>query len=136
MTTITVGTTVDKPVEKVWEYWTEPQHITKWYFASEEWHAPHAENELREGGKFVTRMEAQDGSFGFDMSGVYNEVRSNEFISYTMEDGRIVTISFEDRDHETKVIETFEAESSNPVEMQQAGWQAILDNFKKYSESI
>ncbi|WP_199614330.1 SRPBCC family protein [Paenibacillus alkalitolerans] len=133
--TITVEATVHKPVGEVWKYWTEPQHITKWCAASDEWHAPNAENDLRVGGKFLTRMEAKDGSFGFDFSGVYDEVRINELISYTLGDERKVTITFISQGNDTKVIETFEAETTNSVEMQQAGWQAILDNFKKYSES-
>jgi uncharacterized protein YndB with AHSA1/START domain len=134
--TITVETTVQKPVAEVWEYWTEPQHITKWSFASDDWHAPNAENDLKVGGRFLTRMEAKDGSFGFDFGGVYDEVKVNEFISYTLDDGRKVTISFISQENDTKVIETFEAETSNPIEMQEAGWQAFLDNFKKYSESL
>ncbi|MBD1379385.1 SRPBCC family protein [Metabacillus arenae] len=133
--TITVETTIHAPVEKVWEYWTEPQHITKWCSASDDWHAPHAENDLRVGGRFLTRMEAKDGSFGFDFNGVYDEVRVNEFISYTMEDGRKTTITFISQENETKVIEAFEAETTNSIEMQEAGWQAILDNFKKYCEN-
>ncbi|MRN56362.1 SRPBCC family protein [Paenibacillus monticola] len=132
--TITVETTVHAPVEKVWEYWTEPQHITKWSFASDDWHAPNAENDLRVGGRFLTRMEAKDGSFGFDFGGVYDEVRINEYISYTIEDGRKVTITFISHEKDIKVIETFEAETTNPIEMQQAGFQAILDNFQKYYE--
>jgi uncharacterized protein YndB with AHSA1/START domain len=133
--TITVETTVHTPVGEVWKHWTEPQHITKWCFASEDWHAPNAENDLRDGGRFLTRMEAKDGSFGFDLSGVYDEVRINEFISYTIEDGRKVTITFISQENDTKVIESFEAETTNSIEMQEAGWQAILDNFKKYSET-
>lgn len=132
--TITVETTVHTPVEKVWKYWTEPQHITKWSFASDDWHAPNAENDLTVGGKFLTRMEAKDGSFGFDFGGVYDEVRINEFISYTLGDGRKVTITFISQENDTKVIEVFDAETTNPIEMQKAGWQAFLDNFKKYSE--
>lgn len=132
--TITVETTVHAPVEKVWGYWTEPQHITKWSFASDDWHAPNADNDLRKGGSFLTRMEAKDGSFGFDFGGVYDEVRINEFISYTIGDGRKVAITFISQENDTRVIETFEAESTNPIEMQKAGFQAILDNFKKYSE--
>jgi uncharacterized protein YndB with AHSA1/START domain len=129
---IIVETTVQAPVEKVWEYWTEPTHITKWNTASEEWHTPFAENDLQVGGKFLSRMEAKDGSFGFDFGGVYDDVRLNEGIAYTLEDGRKVTITFISHGDETKVIETFDAESTNPIEMQEAGWQAILDNFKKY----
>ncbi|NYE07177.1 uncharacterized protein YndB with AHSA1/START domain [Bacillus niacini] len=129
---IVVETTVQAPVEKVWEYWTEPTHIKKWNSASEEWHTPFAENDLKVGGKFLSRMEAKDGSFGFDFGGVYDDVRLNEVIAYSLEDGRKVTINFIRQGDETKVIETFDAENSNPIEMQEAGWQAILDNFKKY----
>jgi uncharacterized protein YndB with AHSA1/START domain len=129
---IIVETTVKAPVEKVWEYWTEPTHITKWNTASEEWHTPYAENDLKVGGKFLSRMEAKDGSFGFDFGGVYDDVRLNDGIGYTLEDGRKVTINFIRQGDETKVIETFDAENSNPIEMQEAGWQAILDNFKRY----
>jgi uncharacterized protein YndB with AHSA1/START domain len=129
---IIVETTVQAPVEKVWEYWTEPTHITKWNTASEEWHTPFAENDLQVGGRFLSRMEAKDGSFGFDFGGVYDDVRLNEGIAYTLEDGRKVTINFIRQGNETKVIETFDAENTNPIEMQEAGWQAILDNFKKY----
>ena len=129
---IIVETTVQAPVEKVWEYWTEPTHITKWNTASEEWHTPFAENDLQVGGRFLSRMEAKDGSFGFDFGGVFDDVRLNEGIAYTLEDGRKVTINFIRQGNETKVIETFDAENTNPIEMQEAGWQAILDNFKKY----
>ena len=132
--TITVETIVHSSIEKVWNYWTEPQHITKWSFASDDWHAPHAENDLRVGGSFLTRMEAKDGSFGFDFGGVYDEVKIYELISYTIGDGRKVTITFISQGNDTKVIETFEAETTNPPEMQKAGFQAILDNFKKYTE--
>ncbi|MFD0681957.1 MULTISPECIES: SRPBCC family protein [unclassified Paenibacillus] len=133
--TITVETTVHKSVGEVWKYWTEPQHITKWCYASNDWHAPNAENDLKEGGRFLTRMEAKDGSFGFDFGGVYDEVRINEYISYTIADGRKVAITFISQENNTKVIETFEAETINSIEMQKAGFQAILDNFKKYSET-
>lgn len=131
---ITVEAIVHAPVEKVWEYWTVPDHITKWNNASDEWHTPHAENDLRAGGKFVSRMEAKDGSFGFDFGGIYDEVRTNEFISYALEDGRKVEITFIPQENDTKVVEVFEAETANPIEMQQEGWQAILNNFKKYAE--
>lgn len=133
-TKVTVQAVIQAPVEKVWSYWTEPQHITKWNQASEDWHSPRAENDLRAGGKFTTRMEAKDGSMGFDFGGVYDEVRTHEWISYTMGDGRRVEISFSGQGGETKVVETFDAESTHPVEFQQVGWQAILDNFKKYTE--
>ncbi|KGR77382.1 SRPBCC family protein [Ureibacillus manganicus] len=131
---VTIETTVQAPVEKVWEYWTEPTHMTKWSFASDEWHSPFAENDLQVGGKFVSRMEAKDGSMGFDFGGIYNEVKLHEVISYTMEDGRKVTVNFQGQGNETKVIETFDAETEHPIEFQQQGWQAILDNFKRYAE--
>nr|WP_106780683.1 SRPBCC family protein [Lysinibacillus timonensis] len=133
---IIVKTTVQVPVEKVWEYWTEPAHITKWNNASDDWHTPYAENDLKVGGKFLSRMEAKDGSFGFDFGGVYDEVKKHEIIAYTMDDGRKVTITFKGQQNETEIIETFDAESDNPVEIQQQGWQAILDHFKKYAEQI
>lgn len=133
-TKVTVEAVVQAPIEKVWNCWTEPEHITKWNQASEDWHAPRAENDLRAGGKFLTRMEAKDGSMGFDMGGVYDEVKTHELISYTMGDGRRVDITFTAQGSETKVVETFDAESTHPVEVQQAGWQAIMDNFKKYTE--
>lgn len=133
--TITIETIVHSPVESVWKYWTEPKHITQWSFASDDWHTPFAENDLRAGGKFVSRMEAKDGSMGFDFGGVYDEVSINESISYTLGDGRKVSITFVGQDNDTKIIESFEAEETNAIEMQQAGWQAILDNFKKYVET-
>ncbi|MCP1146812.1 SRPBCC family protein [Lysinibacillus endophyticus] len=132
---VTVEATVQALVEKVWEYWTEPTHITKWNQASEDWHTPYAENDLRAGGKFVSRMEAKDGSMGFDFGGTYDEVKLHEVISYTMEDGRKVKITFIDQGDKTKVIESFDPENEHPVEFQQAGWQAILDTFKQYVES-
>ena len=134
-TKITVESTVKAPVEKVWKYWNGPEHITKWAYATPEWHTPRAENDLRVGGSFTSRMEAKDGSMGFDFAGVYDDVKPNEFISYTMADGRRVSIKFSGKGNETRVVETFEAESENPVEMQRGGWQAILDNFKNYVEA-
>jgi uncharacterized protein YndB with AHSA1/START domain len=133
-TKVTIETTIQAPVEIVWEYWTNPEHITQWNAASVDWHTPRAENDLRVGGRFESRMEAKDGSFGFDFGGVYDEVKVNELIAYTMDDGRAARITFTDLDEETQVTETFEAESENPIEMQRTGWQSILDNFKKYVE--
>lgn len=134
-TVITVAATVNAPIETIWAAWTEPKHITKWNFASVDWHAPTAENDLRPGGKFSFRMEARDESFGFDFGGVYDDVKTNELISYTLGDGRKVKITFKNHEHGVKISESFEAESTNPIEMQRGGWQAILDNFKKYVES-
>ena len=135
-TKITVETTVNAPVEKVWRSWTEPQHITKWNNASDDWHTPWAKADFKEGGNFVARMEAKDGSMGFDFGGVYNVIKTNEYIEYTIADGRKVQVSFSGSGHQTKVVETFEAESTNPIELQRGGWQAILDNFKKYTETL
>lgn len=134
-TKITVETTVKAPVEKVWKSWTEPQHITKWNFASDDWHAPHAENDLRIGGKFLSRMEAKDCSFGFDFEGIYDSVIVNKHIAYTLADDRKVDIYFTSKGSETKVVETFDAETENTIELQKGGWQAILNNFKKHVES-
>ncbi|WP_138494889.1 SRPBCC family protein [Paenibacillus pinistramenti] len=133
---VTVQAVVEAPVEKVWSCWTEPEHITKWNQASQDWHVPRAENDLRSGGRFVTRMEAKDGSMGFDFAGVYDEVKPHEQIAYSLEDGRKVQITFADQGGQTVVVETFDAESTNPVEFQQAGWQSILDNFKNYTEKF
>jgi uncharacterized protein YndB with AHSA1/START domain len=134
-TMITVENTINAPVEKVWEYWTKPEHITKWNNASDDWHTPWAKTDFRVGGKFVARMEAKDGSMGFDFGGVYDVIRPNEYIEYTIGDGRKVEVSFTATGKNTKVTENFEAETINSVEMQKGGWQAILDNFKRYVES-
>ena len=133
---ITVETTVKASVEKVWEVWTMPEHIVKWNNASADWHTTRAQNDLRAGGKFLSRMEAKEGSFAFDFEGTYDEVKKNELISYSIGDGRKAKIIFIAEDNETKVVETFEAENQNSIEMQRGGWQAILDNFKKYTESL
>ncbi len=133
-TKITIETTVKAQVEKVWTVWTSPEHITQWNNASPDWHTPRAENDLRKGGKFLSRMEAKDGSFGFDFEGVYDEVVTHKRISYSLEDGRQTEITFAAIGNATQVVETFDAEGTNPIEMQQAGWQAILDNFKRYAE--
>lgn len=132
---ITVQTTVHAPVNKVWKKWTTPEDTKQWNFASPDWCAPAATNDLRAGGVFSFRMEARDGSFGFDFGGVYDEVKPNELIRYTLGDGRKVSVSFISKSNDTEVIETFEAESMNSIEIQRGGWQAILDNFKKYTES-
>jgi uncharacterized protein YndB with AHSA1/START domain len=134
-TKIEIQTTINAPVEKVWKHWTSPESIKKWNNASEDWHTTRAENDLRKGGKFSSRMEAKDGSFGFDFGGEYDEVKTNELIEYTLGDDRKVKITFTSNGNETKVVETFEAENENPIEMQRFGWQAILNNFKKYVES-
>lgn len=134
-TVITVENTINAPVAKVWEFWTKPEHIIKWCNASDDWHTPRAENDLKVGGKFASRMEAKDGSMGFDFGGVYDAVTTNEYIEYTLGDDRKVKINFSAQGNKTKVVESFEAENTHSIEMQQGGWQAILDNFKKYTEA-
>ena len=134
-TSITVQATIQAPVDKVWKAWNEPEHITRWCAASDDWHAPYAENDLRVDGKFKTTMAAKDGSVSFDFEGTYTQVEPRKTIAYTMTDGRKVEIHFSGQGNETKVIETFEAETSNPLEMQRQGWQAILDRFKAHAES-
>ena len=134
-TTITVETLIKAPVEKVWKFWSEPKHITQWYQASDDWHAPYAENDLKVNGKFKTTMAAKDGSMSFDFEGIYTNVQPHAVIEYVIGDGRKVKIKFSENGNETKVTETFEAEDTNSIEMQRGGWQAILDNFKKYVES-
>jgi len=134
-TIITIETTVDAGVNRVWRCWTSPEHIIHWNNASDDWHTPHAENDFRVGGSFLARMEAKDGSFGFDFAGAYNEIKPHETIKYTLFDGRKVHIYFASGKDSTTIVESFEAEDQNPIEMQKAGWQSILDNFKKYVES-
>ena len=132
---IIVEATVKAPAEKVWELWTTPEHIKNWNKANDDWLTISAENDLRPGGKFVSRMEAKDGSMGFDFGGTYDEVKAHRLISYTLDDGRKVEIIFSTEGDTTKITERFEAENTNSAEMQKGGWQAILDNFKKYAES-
>lgn len=132
---ITVETSVNAPISKVWKYWSGPEHIKKWNNASDDWHTPRAQNDLRPGGKFLSRMESKDGRDGFDFEGVYDEVNENKFIAYTIGDGRKVTVSFSGNGNETRITETFEAENAHSLEMQRGGWQAILDSFKNYVET-
>lgn len=132
---ITIHTTIQSPVDKVWKFWTSPEHIIHWNNASDDWHTTHATNDLRVGGKFLSHMAAKDESMGFDFEGTYSKVELHKTIEYTLADGREVKINFIAKGNETEVEETFEAESTNSVELQRDGWQAILNNFKKYSES-
>jgi uncharacterized protein YndB with AHSA1/START domain len=132
---INIEATINASLAKVWQYYTEPKHITQWNNASDDWHTTRAENDLHKGGKFLSRMEAKDASFGFDFTGVYDEVKVNEYIAYTIDDGRKVEIDFSAQGNQCKIRIAFEAETQNPIEMQREGWQAILDNFKKYTQS-
>ena len=122
-------------LNKVWDYYTNPKHITKWNFADPSWHCPNAENDLRKGGKYHARMEAKDGSFGFDFEAIYDEVIDRERLEYTMSDGRKASFLIKFIDNQTEVKIRFDAEDENPVEMQIQGWQSILNNFKLYVES-
>ena len=133
-TVIKVECLIDAPIKKVWDCFTKPEHIVNWNFASDDWHSPKADNDLRVGGKFSSRMEAKDGSFGFDFWGIYDVVEDKKNIEYTLGDSRKVKISFAEEGDKTNLVETFEAESTNSIELQQGGWQAILNNFKKYVE--
>lgn len=133
-TKITIDATVNAPVEKVWKHWNDPAEIQKWAFATDDWHAPHSENDLRVDGKFKTTMAAKDGSVSFDFTGVYTNVQPNKLIEYVMDDGRKVSIAFTDKGDSTHVSETFEAEDENPIDMQRDGWQSILNNFKNHVE--
>lgn len=132
---VRIETSVHGSPQKCWAMWSTPADIIKWCTATPEWHTPRAENDLRAGGSFSSRMEAKDGSMGFDFAGVYDEVTPHEYIEYTMGDGRKVSIDFHSHGDHTHIIQEFEAESENPIEMQRAGWQAILNNFKQYVES-
>jgi uncharacterized protein YndB with AHSA1/START domain len=131
---ITVQVMVNAPAEKTWKCWTTPEHITHWNFASDDWHAPRAENDLQVGGKFSYRMEAKDGSLGFDFSGIFTKIEANKQLDYLLGDDRTVQVTFVAEGNKTIVTEVFEAEEMNSVELQQTGWQAILNNFKKYIE--
>lgn len=132
---ISIENQINAPIEKVWDFYTQPEHITQWNFADPSWHCPSATNDMRIGGTYSARMEAKDGSFGFDFEAVYDEIKSGQYFSYVMPDDRKVEVSFENTGDQTKVSIVFDAENQNPVDMQKAGWQSILDNFKRYSES-
>ena len=133
---ITVTASINAPIDKVWEYYNDPSHITKWAFADDSWEAPHAENDLKEGGRFKTAMAAKDKSAQFDFTGTYTKVVGNELIEYTMDgdDKRKVSIHFAPEGNTVKISVTFDIEHENPREMQQQGWQGILNNFKKHVE--
>ncbi|MBK7441628.1 MAG: SRPBCC family protein [Chitinophagales bacterium] len=133
---ITISTTIQASIEKVWDCWTLPEHIVNWNFASPDWHAPAAENDLREGGEFIFTMAARDGSVAFDFNGIYTLVEPHKLIEYRIADGRKVSVQFLPEANHVVVTETFETENENSAEMQEAGWQAILDNFKNYVEQL
>jgi len=132
---ITIQALIHAPVKEVWKCWTSPGDIVKWNQASDDWHTTRAENDLRTGGKFKSRMEAKDGSFGFDFWGIYKTIVPEKLIESELGDGRQMKIEFHEKDEHTELVETFEAENTNPLEMQKNGWKGILNNFKKYVES-
>ncbi len=133
---ITIETVVNAPLPRVWDAWNKPEHIVNWAFASDDWEASDVENDLRVGGTFKTVMGAKDKSASFDFTGIYTVVNNNELIEYNMDDGRHVKIEFINMPNGVKIIETFDPETENTEELQRSGWQAILDNFKNYTESI
>lgn len=132
---IIITTTVNAPIETVWDCWVAPEHITGWAFASDDWECPKAENDVRVGGKSLTTMAAKDGSASFDIVSTYTMVEPQKHIAYTMDDGREVVIDFVETDAGVKITEAFDSESENSEDMQRQGWQAILDNFRKYVET-
>ena len=132
---ITVEASINAPVDKVWNMFSSPEHIVKWNNASDDWHTPSATNDLKVGGKFVSTMAAKNGSASFDFSGTYYKVEEHKVIAYELGDGRKVEVVFLEQEGTTKVVETFDPENTHPLDMQRAGWQAILDNFKKYVEA-
>lgn len=135
MNRITITATINTPIQRVWDYWTTPEHITQWNHASLDWECPYAENDLHVGGKFLSRMSAKDGSVSFDFSGTYTDIVPLSKIAYTADDDRKMESYFAVHDNVTEVTTTFDPENTNPEEMQRDGWQSILNNFKIYTES-
>ncbi len=133
-TNIAVEVNILAPIEVVWQYFNDPEHVVHWNNASPDWHTPKAENDLQVGGKFNYTMAAKDGSFSFEFWGVYDVIKENQLLEYTLGDERKVSVEFISVGDDTKIIETFEAEGQNSIELQKGGWQAILDNFKKHVE--
>jgi uncharacterized protein YndB with AHSA1/START domain len=131
---VIVEAEVNASISKTWKYYTEPESITQWNFADQSWHCPSASNDMKIGGKYLARMEAKDGSFGFDFEAYYTEINVGKNFTYEF-GGRICTVNFDDLIDSTKVTVSFDPENENPVEMQKAGWQLILNNFKSYTES-
>lgn len=132
---ITITATINADIKKAWDYYTSPEHITKWNFADPSWHCPSASNDMKVGGKYAARMEAKDGSFGFDFEATYNEIVDGEKFTYTMPNGRQVTVVFKKDDGQTDVDVTFDPEEEHPLEFQKNGWQATLNNYKQYAEA-
>ena len=136
MEKIKIHATVRKNANLVWDSYTKPEHIINWNFASDDWQCPQAENDLRVGGKYLARMEAKDGSFGFDFEAEYTTVDSGKSFTYVMPDGRVVEVKIEPSGEDSEITVVFDAENENPIDMQRDGWQAILNNFKNYTETL
>lgn len=134
-TKITIHTKVSADIQKTWDYYTDPKHIIRWNFASDDWQCPIASNDMRIGGKYSARMEAKDGSFGFDFEAIYNEITEGQGFVYTMPDDRQVNVYFQSQGNLTEIRIIFDAEKENAVDLQKNGWQSILNNFKNYVES-
>jgi uncharacterized protein YndB with AHSA1/START domain len=132
---IKIQATVLADIKKAWDYYTQTKHITNWNFASDDWCCPSVSNDMIIGGKYIARMEAKDGSFGFDFEATYNEIVDKEKFSYTSPDNREVNVSFKQIGDNTEVTIIFDAENENSIELQRNGWQAILNNYKKYTET-
>jgi uncharacterized protein YndB with AHSA1/START domain len=133
---ITVQATINAAIERVWQCWTTPEHIMQWNHAGDDWHCPASTYSLVVGEKFSATMAAKDGSFSFDFWAIQDEIIPHKLIASTLGDGRKMKIEFTTNGDSTSVVEMFEPESENPIEMQQMGWQMILDNFKKHCEAI
>ncbi len=131
---VIIEVSINAPKEKVWQYYTSPEHITKWNFADPSWHCPNAENDMKIGGRYLARMEAKDGSFGFDFEAIYSQIIDGEQFTYGFAD-RTVNVKFTSEGNQATVVITFDPENINPVERQRAGWQSILNNFKNYTEN-
>ncbi len=136
MTPITIETTVHAPLSHVWACWTDPAHITQWLHASDDWECPSAHNDVRVGGRFSSRMQAKDGSAGFDFEGTYTTVEPERVLAYSMDDGRTVRIAFTPTADGVHIAETFDPETEHPIDMQREGWQSILDTFATYIETV
>lgn len=131
---ITVVATINADTKKVWDYYTNPEHITKWNFADPSWHCPNATNDLKVGGRYLARMEAKDGSFGFDFEAIYDEIKMGQGFTYSMGD-RTVIVALKPLENQTEISVVFDPENENSIELQKGGWQAILNNFKAYTET-
>lgn len=133
---ITIETLIHAPINLVWDTWNSPNHVVHWNHASDDWHSPKADNNFVVGGKFVYRMEAKDNSFGFDFSGTYEEIVDKKRVVTRLDDNRLVKTEFHVENDSVRIVETFEAEDQNSIELQREGWSAILNNYKLYTESL